>query len=59
MNTDEVYVDPGVAYASTKLVPNTASTMPMIRTAASDAFKKCLDAGRTPVMVEVVIRVAP
>ncbi|WP_154676089.1 MULTISPECIES: hypothetical protein [Cupriavidus] len=58
MKTDEVYVDPKVAYASFRFTDG-GDVLPKIRAAAESAVKACVAAGRTPKMVEVVIRVAP
>lgn len=56
--TEEVYVDPEVAYASFRFTDG-SNCLPKIRAAAESAVAACKAAGRTPKMVEVIIRVEP
>jgi hypothetical protein len=59
-NTRELKVDPTVAFTKTVFVPNFRSLSfdDAVSFAAEDAVARAREAGRTPVMVEVTVRVA-
>lgn len=54
-----VVVDRHVAYHGTTFVTPEVTPLKAVQAAYNHAAKAVMEAGRTPVMIEVIVRVAP
>ena len=53
------FVDPTVAFTVTKKITPTESALEVVKAAYNDLAWQLQNSGRTPVLLEITIRVAP